>query len=187
MPVVATHSEYRCKLCRHDKRPEIDALLERRSRREKDREGRLINEQYVIARLREWDVPNPTRDNLNLHWKKHCEVISDEVVAEATKNVTEALELLGERLLTRDLGPDTLTDDLIEIAQVSLREQVAKGVMPKVTIDQALKAIDTKTRRKHNDRVNALLDVQAEALTQSLGFHRPAELEAGEVLDDDEA
>jgi hypothetical protein len=182
MPVVAAKTELRCKLCRHERRAEIDELLLRRSRREQDDEGRNINLGYVLGRLGEWGVENPTEENVKVHFRRHCEVISENELAEQAKLEAELDAEIGEearRLAEEYEGRDD-ADSYLElvrrIGQLRLLAELRRGGVPSVTVDQARAVVDAQTRRKHNERVNTLLELQGLAM----GLDIQEQLTAGE-------
>ena len=108
MAVLKIASVGRCKLCKHPKRDEIDAWLEKRSNGEVV-DGNRVNLEYALARLAELGVENPTEDNVKNHWKKHCEKVADDALAEQAQREAEVeAELKNEALavMERILGKD---------------------------------------------------------------------------------
>jgi hypothetical protein len=190
--LVTTHQPL-CKICKSPYRNQIDELLLRRSFREKDEKGLRITAALISKRAADMGIENLKEVNMTSHWKKHCRIVQSGggEIATSTSEIGTALnavkttyEMVVERILSRPLGPDSFADDVIEIAQLKAHETLRNGSLPNITIDQGLKAVDVKTRRRHNEKVVELLDLQAEALTQSLGYEIDAEdAEVVEIVD----
>lgn len=166
MGVLAKHHEPRCKLCRSPHRVFFDHLLEQRSDGNHDSDGKRINLAYVQAVYAErHDGAKLTEDNARNHWGKHCERISDEeavVLAEkeaASNNAKAAIfeRVLGPEWRTRKKTPDEYLEVLREIAFVELYDKAESGAPTGVSVDHALKGIDSTTRRKQNETQAALM------------------------------
>lgn len=166
MAVLATKTERRCKLCTHPRRADIDALLERRSNRERDEAGSNINEEYVLKQLGDWGVHNPTPDNIKAHWKRHCEVITSKTL-EATQKV--ALEKSRELI---EGGKHVDVDEnlrwLVTVGRAEIEERIVRGEKSGVTIDHVLKATAELTRRSHNAAQHDLLKELTGGIAQAL-------------------
>lgn len=175
MPVVQTKTEPRCKVCKCVNRAEIETWLERRSRREKLPDGRMINLEFVVERARDLGLPSPTGENLKLHWQKHCERVDPEAAATegeafdkwVEREARALAEMFGEQ---GSASADSLPDRAIKVFDLWLLAQLKQGKLPRITWDQVRAMIDTKTRRRQNERVSDLLDMQAAALTGALGL-----------------
>jgi hypothetical protein len=181
MPVVPIKTELRCKICKSDFRTEIDALLEQRSNRESDEQGNRINLQYVQEKMIEYGVKNPTLDNVNAHWKNHCEVGSAEAITAAQSAQLDALEELlagGEHA-----NLDEALRTIVTLGVAGFREKVAKGMNP-ITVDHVLKAAAELTRRSHNEAQQDLLTSLIGGIGQALGPGKmPKQIEGAEVID----
>ena len=177
MPILALTTEPKCKLCRHPERPAIDELIGRRSAREKG-----VNLQYVLERMRELGVVNPTEENIKTHLKKHCEVVSEQQeqeLAQVAASLEEEARALGARFdLEGAANADSLPDRVIALYDLHMRSELRQGRVPKVTPDQVRAFIDTKTRRRHNERLTDLLDLHAHALTGAIGWVDQPAIEA---------
>lgn len=158
MAILATETARSCKLCRHARRPEIDALIEQRS-------NRTIKPDDFFAALTEMGVENPTVDNVKNHLKKHCRIV-DENVAEREAEVESALKDLALTMFTEILGGDWREHDvspevLIELQRRlyvhELELRIAAGLPTGITHDHVLKGIAEQTKRKQEDAVNELL------------------------------
>ncbi len=172
MPVLAIKNEQRCKLCKTPHRPLLDALLEMRSNGENDEAGQRVNFDYVAARYAELhtDAAKPadrklTEENVKGHWKNHCQKVAPEEagkLAEVEAKVDEAKAAVFERVLgegweERDKSPDEYLAVLRELAFVELYEKVKAGAPLGLTIDHALKGVDSSTRRKQEETTAAVL------------------------------
>lgn len=155
--VVATRTVVRCKLCSHPQRSAIDQLLLRRSDGESDEEGDRINLAYVRAKLAEWGVPNPTEENVKNHWQKHCEKVSQEVAVRNEEKAVEVIEKVKSGDTSDLMTPDQFLDFVIAQSGAEAAMRIEADGKANITIDQGLKAIEVKTRRKADDGVNKLL------------------------------
>lgn len=173
MAVLATKTVPSCKLCRHERRTEIDALLERRSLRQKDDQGQTINAEYVFSVLREWGVENPNQDNLKIHWKKHCEVVSEKEV----EDVEKALDALQtEMLAIIEASDGTVDGDLHAIRKLGMqriKQRILQGQDPGVSLDHLLKADAELTKRQDNESKHALLSELTGGITAALAQPKP--------------
>lgn len=156
--VVAIKRELRCKICRDQRRAEIDALLLRRSQSEKDADGNRINLEYVKAKMAEWGIPNPTDENVKTHWRKHCEIVGD--------GTTEAQETAATAVVDAFRGgdtsgvlvnPDEALDLIITQGMAEMDARVRVDGKAGITVDHVMKAIEVKTRRKQDDGINKVL------------------------------
>jgi len=193
VPVLAIKTEQRCKLCRHDQRPAIDALLEARSLRKKDEQGRPINLAYVLERFREMGVENPNEDNIKAHWKKHCEQVSEAKLAEAESIRDEIIAKLDAGEL--DLADiDESLKVLFTIGYHEALERYRRGEKTGITLDHLDKWANTLQRRRVNENVSNLIGALAGGVARAVsggsvqGELPPAPVEdeiEGELVDDD--
>jgi hypothetical protein len=146
-------SEKRCKICASPDRIEIDRLLELRSVGEKI-DGVRVTGDYVLARMGELGLRNPTLDNLKAHWKNHCEVVSDELVGQLEGAVTAALEALDQGAT---VDPDAALDRIVAAGMAEIEQKIRNGQKVGISVDHILKAIDSKTRRGHTEAQSELL------------------------------
>jgi hypothetical protein len=185
MGVLAIKDEPRCKLCSHPKRHDIDALLERRSNREQDEAGNQINAEYVLRILGDWGVTNPTEENLKVHFRKHCEVVSSEEVAVAQGAVLLAVEQAQREGVVVDVNADL--DWLWMVWMLEIRERVARGEKSGLPVDFGLKVAAEKTRRSHNESQDELLRALTGGMAVALGQRKTAPmLPSPEVVEDAE-
>lgn len=184
MAVLAIKTEPKCKLCRHPNRAEIDTLLERRSKGERDENGRRFNAEYVCEILGTWGVANPNLENLRSHWKKHCEIVSAE---EAEEVATQLTELNQEMLAILDESDGTVDADLKAIFKLGmkrLRGRVLRGEDPGVSLDHQLKASAELTKRAHNESTRELLGQLGMGVALALSRpQQPRQIEGAEVID----
>ena len=182
MPILALKTEPKCKLCRHPERPAIDELLAKRSGHEKDADGNRINLEYVQAKLVDLGVVNPTAENIKIHLRRHCELItpeSERQIEELAGSLEAEARRLGEEFdLAGAATADTLPDRVIQLYDLWMRAELRQGRIPKITPDQVRAMIDTKTKRRHQESITDLLSLNAAALTGAYGLTRPAEIEA---------
>lgn len=185
MRVVAKKTELKCKLCSHADRGWIDDLLLKRSQRGKDADGVSVNLPYVLEKLAELGVANPTEDNVKGHWKNHCEVISEEVAAEQETRRKEIVK----RADGEPVDVDAVLDKIITLGESDLDTRVELTGSSGVTVDQMLKAAQVKSQRRTDEATRQLLGVSAAAIAGA--FSGPAlpppapELEA-EVIEEAE-
>lgn len=183
MAVRQTTTAPRCKICQHERRSDIEALLEMRSRGESDHEGNRVNEKYVLAALERMGVVNPTKENITVHFKKHCEVVDEETAAleegVAAKVAAEKLRLFEELLPgwpERQPTPDQEIELLRALYIFELRERVAAGLPANITHDQYRAILGESTKRRANEAQQSILGQLGEALGRALsgGDERPA-------------
>lgn len=184
MAVLPIKTEPKCKICVSEHRAEIDALLERRSNHESDSAGTRINAAYVLARMAEWGLRNPTEDNIKNHWRKHCEVVSG---AEKEEVDAALSELNAEMLSVLDASDGTVDGDLRAIFKLGMkrvRGRILRGEDPGVSIDHALKASAELTKRQDNEAKHELLSALTGGIVQSLDAARPLkQIEGAEVIE----
>lgn len=194
MPVLPIKTEPKCKLCKSADRAEIDALLEKRSRREQDPGGNQINEAYVLERLAEWGIPNPTAENLKNHWKKHCQVISegDALRGEEADAKRDAAAIA---VFERVLGPEweTVTptpEQILELQRAlfpfQIRRDLEAGRPLGITWDQVRSGIDSSTRRRQEENTGKLIGALAGGIAQALGSKPEQPAIEGAVVEDAE-
>ena len=166
MAVLAKKNEPRCKLCRSAHREYFDHLLELRSDGKADKVGQRVNFVYVQAKYREkHDGQNLSIDNVQSHWKKHCErIVDDAPILDAGKEAESDAEkaaifdrVLGPGWKEREKTPDEYLQVLREIAFVELHDKAVAGAQMGVSVDHALKAIDSTTRRKQEETTATLV------------------------------
>jgi hypothetical protein len=187
MAVLALVTERRCKICTFPHRDQIDQLLELRSKREQDADGRNVNLDYVLEKAAELGLPNPTAENVKTHWRRHCKSV-DEVTKEAVNEAVSAAfrELASEFADEGPLDADNFPDRMLRIFEIEMQRKLGEGEGLPITLDQAAKLIDVKTRRRHNDSVNLLLSGMAAGLTKALDLGpKPLEIEA-EIVEEGE-
>lgn len=142
--------ELRCKLCKHPGRAEIDHLLLQRSQRTMLADGTRVTGDYVVARLREMGVENPTHENLTTHWKRHCEVVdrnSEEEITAAVEGVLASMspEQIGE-LSSGDALRVLRTQAFVEL-QARLKRTGKSGLSP----DQLLRILEMEQKQKQSE------------------------------------
>jgi hypothetical protein len=174
MQIVATSTEVQCKICRSPSRDAVDRWILARALREKDEAGVRVDMKYVLARMLELGITYPRSDNVVTHLSKHCRIVEDDDVA-LLDRIAEDLrhEVVALARQFDEQGPanaDTLPDRVIAVYDLQMRAELRQGKMPRVTPDQVRAMIDTKTRRRQNERLTDLLDIHAAALTGSVGF-----------------
>jgi hypothetical protein len=185
--VLAIQSAPRCKLCQHAKRSEIDALLERRSNGESDETGRF-NLQRILDILGspEFDVTNPTKENVTVHWRKHCEKVEqgqvDEMQEKKQELSTRALAMceaeFGVDWQDRVLSNDEYLIFVRICAQYDLSQKILAGEKTGATIDHGIKSVGESTKRKSNEALDEIRKGMGQALQavaqRELGISRPA-------------
>lgn len=185
--VRAIKSEPKCKLCRHPKRSDIDALLLMRSNREKDADGVTVNLDYCLAKFTEWGVPNPNLDNVKLHWGKHCDVISKE--ADDAGQV--AIGDLVDQLTPEAIAAMTVEEKLQWVANAGLASEMARIQVDGksgITIDHVLRAFGELRQRRQEEATTQLMRELGGGIAAALGrAAEPKQLPEGEVVEVAEA
>jgi hypothetical protein len=190
--VQAIKSEQKCKLCRHDERVRIDELLEKRSLRQKDADGVIVNLEYVLAAFREMGVENPTLDNIKIHWKKHCRQVSDKQAAEEEAQRADLLEkILSGEIELADIDESVRVMFTLGVEEV--KDRARRGEKTGITIDHVIKFGDLLTKRRHNEKTEEMMAALGGAVAQVYGGMAqgqlppaPDEIEAGpdDVIED---
>jgi hypothetical protein len=189
--VQAIKTEDRCKLCRHDRRVEIDELLEKRSLRKKTDDGAPINLAYVLAQLAEWGVDNPNEDNVKIHWRKHCRQVSDE---KAAAELAEREDLI-QKILDGEIPLADIDESMRLMFTLGVEEikgRAARGERTGITIDHLVKFADTLTKRRHNEKTEQLMSALGGAVALAFGGAATGELPpapdeiAGELIEEGE-
>lgn len=171
--VRAVKQEGRCKLCKNPNRPEIDEWLLRRSFRHQMPDGQTVNFEFVVARLIELGVENPTRENLTSHWKNHCEVVTrteQEAIDEAVKSLFE--HYTPEQLASMSSA------QLIELIQkqgiLEIQAKVLTTGKSGITIDHVIRIEELKNRAKATEDQRKFLDALGGGIAGALaaGFKK---------------
>jgi len=191
--IQPTATELKCKLCKHERRPEIDAAIERRSKRE-------INGDQLIEVLTGLGVANPTLDNVKNHLKRHCRIVDEETMS-AELNVKSQLEaialamfddVLGEDWRDKPIPPDVLIDLQRRLYVHELELRVAAGLPSGITHDHVIKGVAEQTKRKQEEGLSELFRGVGRGVEAALkgAVQRPAlpaadvEIEDAEVVDE---
>lgn len=164
MAVLQTKTEARCKICSSPHRAAIEALLEKRSDKVRDPVTRelLYSGDIVLAKLRdEYGIENPTLENISGHWKKHCEKVSVEEVADVEAALDEHREELLAILDETDGSVDGDLRVIFKLGIARIRGRVLRGEDPNVTTDQSLKAAAELTKRQDNEAKRDVLQALA--------------------------
>jgi hypothetical protein len=182
MPVLAVKTQATCKICKSPARADIDKLLEARSNREKDAAGNLINGEYVLRAMKDFGIVNPTNDNMKIHWSKHCQVVSEAVIEQATAAVADKIAALQEG------APHVDVDDnlrwLVSVGRAEIEARILEGRPSGVTVDHILKATAEMTRRHHNEATRDLLSLMGQGIAAALDRGpEKKELESGDVIE----
>jgi len=167
MPVKAARMEPRCKICSHDRRPEIDLILELRSVHGKLPNGKVATLTPVLQILgSEFGIENPTKENIDTHWKKHCEVV--ETLDEATSDmrlIAEAIASeIGDDWETRILRPDDVEAIVYShISKKLLRSMIDGAPLGGAELERWSKLGDSIKRHKGGGAFDDLNDALAAA------------------------
>lgn len=192
MAVLPTKTEPKCKICNSEHRAEIEALLEQRSKREKDDAGNLINLEYVLEKMRGFGIVNPNADNIKNHWrpgtdKGHCQVVTEAEVQEFDGQLDE---LRRDQLAILDGSDGSVDGDLraiFRLGMARLRGRIIRGEDVGVSVDHALKASAELTKRKDNEVKHQLLETLGAGMSKALEQRKePKQIEGAEVIRDEE-
>lgn len=169
MPVRAARTEPKCKICQSDSRPEIDLILELRATKGKLPNGKMATLTPVCQYLRsEFGIENPTKENIDTHWKKHCEVVEtvDEVEADA-RLISEAIAYeIGPDWETRILRPDDVESIVYSyLSKKLLTSMIAGASLGGAELERWSKLGESIKRHKGGgdaDDLNELIALTAE-------------------------
>ncbi len=151
-------TEPKCKICQNPHRAEIEDILYLRSAGLLMENGLRPTGDWITANSEKlWGV-RLTNENYTTHFKKHFAVgaPSQDLVQQRDVH-TELRKMLDEHGIEA-IAPD----DFLQLV-VSLGAHRIKLDPTKVTVDQALKAVDSLTRRKHDDAAAKLMQTLAES------------------------
>lgn len=159
MPVLRIRDEPKCKICQSEQRDAIDALLELRANRGKDDAGRTVNEQYVRDRMAEWGIPNPTRENVVVHWKKHCQLVDAATVGIFDGTEIDALvrDHLGDDWGTRLINVPEFLPLMLTYLSREIILKMRNGQPLGALVEQYQKLAAESGRRKADESVAGLL------------------------------
>jgi hypothetical protein len=188
--VVTKKSEPRCKLCRSPQRAAIDLLLLRRSRGDVDGDGVKITGDYLLEKFAQMGVENPTKDNLTVHFGKHCEVVQAE---ERQANADELDDVFGELLsgAGTDIDVDASLRAVFKIGVKDLAAQYRNGTL-KIGISELRQIADTLERRRKTDAESDLMRTFGRAMEGAMAAYvmeapRPhGEIVEGEAIEEGE-
>lgn len=152
MAVYEVRHAPRCKFCKHPKITEINAVCERRAKKD-------ITPEAWEAEMVALGVENAASgDGWKGHWgpKKHYYMKSDAAVAADNKVAEEALaELEKGDIQLEDL--DAGIQFLITVYLRQQKQRFLRGEDLHLTHDHFIKLSDAATKRKHNEQQNQLL------------------------------
>lgn len=167
MAVLQTVSNGRCKICSSPERRKIETLLEHRHHRRKDTFGKRINSQYVMAKMAEWGIPNPTIENITLHTQRHLKFVED------SKDLQKLDSGRRTALKLREGGQHVDIDEnlrwMISVGRSEIEDRLLLGQKSGITTDHILKATDALTRRQHNEAQHELLGALVGGIGHAIG------------------
>jgi hypothetical protein len=171
--VLAVKNEPLCKICKSDKRADIDAILELRSLLTRGpnlpngKKGPFLwNLEKVLKQLGEWGIPNPTEENVKTHWRKHCEVIKGEAVEAAQHAALVKIEEL--RAGGKHADPDEVLRTIVTLYNEELLERIARGEKSGIPGDLMMKAQQELTKRAHSETQNELLSLFGKGMSAAV-------------------
>lgn len=180
-------TEPRCKICKHPMRDAIDELCLIRFQRGKDPvTGQRLTANLLLDILgSRFLLANPTIDNVNAHWGKE----RHSHAGAGDKLPGDNIPLLEEsiaRELAESFGDEPWTVDnygrrVALIAGAVLQRELESGRLPRVTLEQGLKAVDTTTRRKQSDAQAELLNALTAGVAAAHGTTVDGEIEDADV------
>jgi hypothetical protein len=177
MAVLIVKHEPKCKLCRHERASDIDALIERRSNLETDESGQRINLAYVLRVLGEWGIENPTEENIKGHWRKHRKKVTDEVAAAEQSATDEAVAAIWEGVSDEPADVEAALDRMMNLGMAQIEARVARGENPGIPPDLVVRIAAEKTKRRQNEATRDLLSVMAGGIAMALDPSKMKELD----------
>lgn len=175
---VAVLTNVQCKICTSPHRGEIEDVLVMQKLKETLPDGTRPTENWIVDNSKQLWGMQLNRSNIYAHYTKHFRMGSPEEMERRTQGeVTQSLrELIDEHGLeaVQNVLPDVFLETVVGLGYENLKRN------PTVTVDQAIKAVDALTRRKHDEAQATLLSQVAAAV----GKRRPRVVEA-EVVEVD--
>lgn len=120
-------------------------------------DGKRVNLEYVFAQLTEWEIPNPTKENVTTHWKKHCEKVDGKTKAKAEAATLAKVDSILERVAAGSVDVESDLDFLWSVGIEAVKDRIAQGMASGVTVDHLMKIAAEKTRRGTNEAQAELL------------------------------
>lgn len=188
--VLIRRHEGRCAVCK-SRAEEFNVWLARRL--DGDTEGgKRITWDYLAETVAPILLGSKVdKRSLRRHFDNHCEVVSEEKAEEVAALDDEREGLVGSMLDRVKAGekfdPDDALDFVIVLGVTELEARLKREGKAGVTVDQLVKAISEKTRRKSSDAQRELLGHLGGAIGEVFsgyvgGGDEPAELVEGEVI-----
>lgn len=161
MPVNPVKSETRCKVCASEHRAEIDALLEKRAAHDKGEDGKVVTQSVVLARMAELGIDNPTKENITVHWAKHCEVVADTADVDSHRKQMEAIfaGALGENWRERVVRPDEALPLIANYLWQQIADQMMTGNRAGGLVETYQKVCAEMNRRKSDGAAKDLAEL----------------------------
>lgn len=167
MPVKPLKTQPRCKICMHDRRAEIDEVLHLRATHGKLPDGKVAMLTPVLEHLAgEYGVENPTKENIDTHWKKHCEVVETQEEALGEQNaIRDAIEAeLGEDWDDRILNYDEVLKILFSFESKKLIKSLIRGdALQGAAVERVLKMSQELNKQGGSNAVDELNEALAQA------------------------
>jgi hypothetical protein len=193
MAVLQLKSVGRCKICSSPHRRSIETLLEHRSHRRKDTAGKRITASYVMDKMAEFGVVNPTVENITIHTSKHIKFVADSKELHKLDSGRRMAVKLREGVPPVDIDENLRW--MISVGRSEIEDRLIRGEKSGITTDHILKATDALTRRQHNEAQHELLGALVGGIGHAIGAvpAKPVnpvpdgivlELEAGDVTED---
>lgn len=139
-----------------------------------------ITGDYVLGRLEAMGVPNPTKDNLTVHWGKHCEVQDVEDAEQNADDLDDAFAALLDGNHT-EVDVDAALRAVFKVGLRDIARQYREGRL-KIGVAELRQIADTLERRRKTDAESELLRTFGQGM--SLAFEAFARGRApGELID----
>jgi hypothetical protein len=172
MPVEIIRVEPRCKICVSPHNKEIDALIELRKKGASDP---VTKRKLTLAFTLEifggrFGLHNPTKENYDTHTKRHRKYTNDVEQAQVELYEKDVAKHLSRKYEKEGFGGvDTYARRAVEVAEMRMQLSLRSGRLPQVSMEQALKAVDTTTRRKQSDAQQTLVHALTAGIGQAIG------------------
>jgi hypothetical protein len=172
--LLQTRTAARCTICRSPNRAAIEELIWARSKRELNREGGPTNLEYVQARAKALGIPKLHSTTITRHLKAHIAIINDaqaQAIVKKDVRTTVEAEIAANPEVRRT--PEEFLDLVVSAAYQRLLADPASA-----TTDQAIAAINARTRRKSEEGTAQLMQLLAKstgAALAALSTTKPAE------------
>ena len=186
--IRAVMSEPKCKICSHPDRKQADIFIYRQKMKDVNDDGEPFTANYLLTALAEMGIPNPSKENVLNHWRKHVEVPTKGQRAIERKAVSTILEKMSsDQILT--MSRAELLDLMMRQGVLEAGHRLATTGKSGITVADVLKIAELQIREKGSEAQNEFLKALGGGIVAAVKNGIPAkqakQLANAEVVDAD--